>query len=175
MEAEGRESSVGLRSVGVPGTLAAWCEMLARFGTLDLPTVVAPAIRHAESGFRVTGYLAECIAETAADLARFEETARVFLPGGAPPGRGDRLVQPEYAGTLRTIAAEGPGALYGGALGRRVVEHMRRAGGLITLDDLRRRARPSPRELPQLRGRRLPAADGRRDPPDPDPESPGGL
>ena len=138
MEAEGRENSVGLRSVGVPGTLAAWCEMLARFGTLDLPTVVAPAIRHAESGFRVTGYLAECIAETAADLARFEETARVFLPGGAPPGRGDRLVQPEYAGTLRTIAAEGPGALYGGALGRRVVEHMRRAGGLITLDDLRR-------------------------------------
>src|SRR5207237_722325 len=85
MEAEGRENSVGLRSVGVPGTLAAWCEMLARFGTLDLPTVVAPAIRHAESGFRVTGYLAECIAETAADLARFEETARVFLPGGAPP------------------------------------------------------------------------------------------
>src|SRR5207248_7691399 len=101
LEVEGRENTVGLRAVGVPGTLAAWCEMLARFGTLDLPTVVAPAIRHAESGFRVTGYLAECIAETAADLARFEETAPVFLPGGAPPGRGDRPVQPEYAGTLR--------------------------------------------------------------------------
>jgi gamma-glutamyltranspeptidase / glutathione hydrolase len=57
MEAEGRENSVGLRSVGVPGTLHGWCEALARFGTLDLPTVLDPAIRYAERGFRVTAYL----------------------------------------------------------------------------------------------------------------------
>jgi gamma-glutamyltranspeptidase/glutathione hydrolase len=136
MEVEGRENSVGLRAVGVPRTLAGWCEMLARFGTLDLATVTAPAIRHAEHGFRVTGYLSECIAETAADLARFPDSARVFLPGGAPLKKGDRLVQADYAATLRTIAADGAAALYGGALGRRVVEHMARAGGLITLDDL---------------------------------------
>ena len=136
MEVEGRENTVGLRAVGVPGTLATWCEMLARFGTLDLPSVMAPAIRHAADGFRVTGYLSECIAETAADLARFPDSARVFLPGGAPIGKGDRLVQAQYADTLRTIAREGAAALYGGALGRRVVEHMARAGGLVTLDDL---------------------------------------
>jgi gamma-glutamyltranspeptidase/glutathione hydrolase len=35
MEAVDRENSVGWRSVGVPGTLAGWCEMLARFGTLE--------------------------------------------------------------------------------------------------------------------------------------------
>src|SRR5262245_64598717 len=68
MEAAGRENSVGPKSVGVPGNLAAWCEMLARFGTFDLATVMAPAIRHAEHGFLVTGYLAECLAEAAADL-----------------------------------------------------------------------------------------------------------
>ncbi len=138
METEGRENSVGLRAVGVPGTLAAWCEMLARHGTLDLPTVVAPALRHAERGFRVTSYLHECIAESAADLARFPESARVFLPGGAPLPPGALLVQGDYAATLRAIAAEGPRGLYGGALGRRVVEHMDRAGGLLTLDDLAR-------------------------------------
>jgi gamma-glutamyltranspeptidase/glutathione hydrolase len=138
LEAEGRENSVGLRSVGVPGTLAAWCDMLARFGTLDLPTVMTPAIHHAERGFRVTGYLAECIGESAADLARFPESARVFLPGGLPLATGERLVQPDYATTLRTIATEGVAALYGGALGRRVVEHIERGGGLITLEDLAR-------------------------------------
>lgn len=136
METAGRENGVGLRSVGVPGTLAAWCEMLARFGTVDLGAVMAPAIRHAERGFRVTGYLAECIAETAADLARFPDSARTFLPGGVPLARGALLRQPDYAQTLRTIAADGPQALYGGALGRRVAEHMAREGGLITLDDL---------------------------------------
>jgi gamma-glutamyltranspeptidase/glutathione hydrolase len=138
MEAESRENSVGLRSVGVPGTLTAWCEMLRRFGTLELSTVMAPAIRHAEGGFRVTGYLSECIAESAADLARFPDSARVFLPRGATPAKGDRLVQPDYAATLRTIAADGAASLHGGAIGRQVVEHMQRAGGLITLDDLAR-------------------------------------
>jgi len=138
MEARDRENSVGLRSVGVPGTLAGWCEMLQRFGTLDLATAMQPAIRHAERGFRVTGYLAECVIEAAPDLARFEASARVFLPGGSPLRCGDLLVQAEYAETLRTIAAEGPGALYDGPVGRRVTEHMAQAGGLITLDDLTR-------------------------------------
>jgi len=137
MEAEGRDNSVGLRSVGVPGTLAAWGEMLARFGTLPLDVTMAPAIRHAERGFRITGYLGECLAEAAADLARFPATARVYLPGGVPLRRGDLLVQPDYAATLRTIAAGGPPALYGGALGAQVGEHMAREGGLLTLDDLR--------------------------------------
>jgi gamma-glutamyltranspeptidase/glutathione hydrolase len=136
MEAAGRENSVGPKSVGVPGNLAAWCEMLARFGTFDLATVMAPAIRHAEHGFRVTGYLAECLAEAAPDLASFPASARVFLPGGAPLRKGERLVQADYAATLRAIAKDGPPLLYGGALGRRVADYMAQAGGLITLDDL---------------------------------------
>src|SRR5262249_9432375 len=134
MEARDRENSVGLRSVGVPGTLAGWCELLQRFGTVDLATAMQPAIRHAERGFRVTGYLAECLVEAASDLGRFEASARVFLPGGSPLRKGDLLVQADYTQTLRTIAAEGPAALYGGAIGRRVVEHMAQAGGLITLE-----------------------------------------
>jgi gamma-glutamyltranspeptidase/glutathione hydrolase len=138
MEVEDRDNSVGLRAVGVPGTLAAWCEMLSRFGALDLETVTAPAIRHAERGFRVTGYLGECLVEAAEDLARVPASARVFLPGGTPLRRGELLVQAEYADTLRAIAAEGPPTLYGGPLGDRVAEHMAREGGLITLADLRR-------------------------------------
>ena len=138
MEVDGRENRVGLRAVGVPGTLKGWGEMLARFGTMPLPAVADPAIRHAERGFRVSGYLAECLAESAPDLARFPESARVFLPGGRVPVRGDLLVQRDFAATLRAVAAEGTDALYGGALGRRVAEYMEGAGGLITLDDLAR-------------------------------------
>jgi gamma-glutamyltranspeptidase/glutathione hydrolase len=138
MEAEGRANSVGLTSVGVPGTLASWCEMLTRFGTVDLATAMTPAIRHAAAGFAVTGYLAECIEEASADLARFADSARIFLPGGRALRRGERLVQTDYAATLKMIAADGPAALYGGALGARVAAHMAQAGGLLTLDDLRR-------------------------------------
>jgi len=138
MDTHGRENTVGVRAVGVPGTLAAWCEMLARFGTMPLPAAMAPAIRHAETGFQVTGYLAECIEEAASDLAADPESARVFLPGGRALRKGDRLVRGDYARTLRTIADDGPAALYGGALGRRIVEHIARGGGYVTVDDLTR-------------------------------------
>ena len=52
LRAEGDVNLVGLLSVGVPGTLKAWSEAIARFGRLDLGTVMQPAIRHAERGFR---------------------------------------------------------------------------------------------------------------------------
>jgi gamma-glutamyltranspeptidase/glutathione hydrolase len=138
LRAEGDVNLVGLLSVGVPGTLKAWAEAVARFGRLDLETVMQPAIRHAERGFRATPYLVEAVRETAPDLARFPETARTFLPGGAPIKPGDPIVMPEYAATLRHIAGKGPGVLYGGDLGATVADYMRRGGGIITRDDLAR-------------------------------------
>ena len=150
LRAEGDVNLIGLLSAGVPGTLKAWAEAIARFGRLDLETVMQPAIRHAERGFRATPYLVEAVTETAPDLARFPESARTFLPGGAPIKAGDLVVMPEYAATLRLIAAKGPGALYGGDLGATVAEYMARAGGIITLDDL---ARYETIERQPIRGR----------------------
>ncbi len=138
MKVEGDVNTVGPLAVGVPGTLKGWCLLLERFGRLDLDTVVQPAIRHAERGFRATPYLIEAITETAADLARFPASARTFLPGGAPPRPGDLIRQPEYADTLRAIGREGPGVLYGGAVGVAITDYLRGAGGIIDIDDLRK-------------------------------------
>src|SRR5262245_38063300 len=71
LRAEGDVNAVGVLSVGVPGTLKAWCETLERFGTFPLDAVLQPAIRHAERGFPATPYLVEAIAESAPDLALF--------------------------------------------------------------------------------------------------------
>jgi gamma-glutamyltranspeptidase/glutathione hydrolase len=147
---EGDLNLIGPLSVGVPGTLMGWSQAVSRFGRLDLETVMQPAIRHAERGFRATPYLADAVRETARDLARFPETARTFLPGGAPIKAGDLIVMPEYAATLRHVAAKGPGVLYGGDLGATVAEYMRQAGGIITLEDL---ARYESIERQPIRGR----------------------
>jgi gamma-glutamyltranspeptidase/glutathione hydrolase len=150
LRTEGDVNLVGLLSVGVPGTLKAWAQAVARFGRLDLETVMQPAIRHAERGFRATPYLVAAVTETAPDLARFAETARTFLPGGTPIKAGDLIAMPEYAATLRLIAAKGPGVLYGGDLGATVADYMRRSGGIITQEDL---ARYETVERPPIRGR----------------------
>jgi len=138
MDAVGRRNAVGSTAVASPGNLKGWCETLSRFGSFPLPDVMEPAIRHASRGFRVTPYLHECVVDCAADLARDDEIARLYLPGGAPITAGTRLVTGDYAETLRSIAREGPDLLYAGALGTRYAGHMAKTGGYLAHDDLTR-------------------------------------
>ena len=135
-ETVGRANQVGPLAVAVPGALAGWCHALYEYGTLSVEAVAAPAIRLAEHGFTATPYLADCVADLAADLSRDPGLAALFLPGGAPLRAGARVVQPEYAESLRAIAREGAGALYAGALGDALVETMARGGGLVARADL---------------------------------------
>ena len=132
----GRANAVGPLAIAVPGALAGWCRALGDFGTQSVADVTAPAVRLAERGFAATPYLADCVADLAPDLARDPGLAALFLPGGDPLRAGHRVMQPEYAETLRTIARDGAGALYAGPLGDALVETMARTGGLIRREDL---------------------------------------
>ena len=91
METEGRANRVGAKAIAVPGNLMAWCEIAQRFGKLDLPTLMEPAIRLASRGFAVTPYLATCIAETASDLALDPAIAAIFMPQGTPLAAGESV------------------------------------------------------------------------------------
>ena len=137
LETEGRENTVGARSLCSPTSLRAWAQTLARFGTFSLADVMEPAIRHAARGFRVTHYLSGSINEAAPDLRRNPAIAAVLLPNGEVPQPGDRLVQGAAADTLRAIAKEGPDLLHGGALGQQVVDGIAALGGILSMDDLR--------------------------------------
>jgi gamma-glutamyltranspeptidase/glutathione hydrolase len=131
-----RLNDVGYLAVGVPGALPAWAALVAERGRLSLGEVMAPAIRYAADGYAVSPYLAGCIATSAADLARFPASAEVFLPDGAPPRPGQRIVRRDYAKTLELIARDGPAVLTEGPVGAEVAADMARNGGLITQEDL---------------------------------------
>lgn len=135
-EVEGRANTHGATAVATPGTLRGWCDALEQYGTLPLADVMEPAIRHARRGFAVTPYLAACAAEACHDLARDPEARRILTNDGAPLVAGQRLVMADYADTLSAIAAEGPDALYRGALGARIVEALRSAGSPMERADL---------------------------------------
>ncbi|WP_138469408.1 gamma-glutamyltransferase [Poseidonocella sp. HB161398] len=139
METEGRRNLVGAASVAVPGNLAGWCKMHEAHGALPFADVIAPAIHRAAAGFRATNYLSANIERHAADMSADPEISAIFLPGGQPVKAGERIVQADYAESLRLVAKEGAAALHGGALGRALVDRLARDGaeeGLVSLADL---------------------------------------
>ena len=127
----------GPEAVTVPGALAGWQALLKRFGSRSLAQALDPAIRYADEGFPVTPIIAEDW--TTGGIVQRDSGARVtFLVDGKYPKAGDWFRNPDYAKTLRDIAREGPDLFYKGALGERIVNHLRARGGFLTMDDLRR-------------------------------------
>lgn len=135
-ETTDRANVVGVNSICAPGSLLGWAEALQRWGTMSLDEVMQPAIKHASRGFRATPYLHECITGAAPDLALQKEIAAMLLPGGSPLKAGERLVQGDYAETLRLIAKEGVAALHGGAIGDAVASYVQKMGGVLSKQDL---------------------------------------
>jgi gamma-glutamyltranspeptidase/glutathione hydrolase len=127
-----------VEDVTVPGALAGWDALLARYGTITLAQALQPAIGYAEEGFPVTPIIARDWAAQTAKLAADSGARATFLVDGRrAPAVGEWFRDPDLARTLRQIAAQGPGALYGGELGQRLVTRVRALGGYLTLDDLR--------------------------------------
>jgi len=128
--------SRGPEAITVPGSLSGWVALLERFGTISLAEAMAPAIRLADEGFPVSPIIAGDWAGEAAVLRRDPGARATFLlDGERAPVAGDWFRNPDYANTLRRIAAEGPSLLYGGELGRRVAEAVHSLGGYLTPAD----------------------------------------
>ena len=126
-------------AIGIPGTVAGLALAHAKYGSgkLSLQDLMLPAIALAENGFPVEDDLADSLPAAKARLARWPASAAIFLDGGEPLHEGDRLLQFDLAATLRAIGKHGPSAFYEGAVAERLVQAVRAAGGIITMDDLK--------------------------------------
>jgi gamma-glutamyltranspeptidase / glutathione hydrolase len=133
-------SQQGVLSVTVPGALAGWDMLLRTYGRRTLAQVLQPAVSYARDGFPVTPIIAAQWESETAFLQRDSAAAATYLPGGHAPKAGEWFRNADYARTLQMIADSGIGVFYGGSLGRRIVDHLTRLDGFLTLDDLRRNA-----------------------------------
>lgn len=127
-------SRVGYLASGVPGTVKGLVEAERRFGKLGLGRVMAPAIRLAREGYRLSWGDARGMSEDRG-LAAFADSRRIFQNGGRGWRQGDLFRQPELARTLERIAAH-PDDFYSGEMAREIASFMQRGGGLITTSDL---------------------------------------
>jgi gamma-glutamyltranspeptidase / glutathione hydrolase len=141
----GRVNDVGYQSITVPGSLKAYCEALASFGTKSFAELAEPAARRAEDGVMVRPHTYQdwtlgVDPDRMNDIARVSQTAaarRIHCPDGAILRVGETMRNPDMARTLRRIAASGPALFYEGEIAREIADDMARNGGLVTLDDLR--------------------------------------
>jgi gamma-glutamyltranspeptidase/glutathione hydrolase len=137
-EADPEKSRYSGLAVGVPGTVAGLALALERFGTISLAEALAPAIALAEQGITVSEELASSLEGAADRLRQWPSSSKVFYKaGGAPYQPGETLVQRDLAASLRQIAEQGPQALYGGPIGQKIVAAVGRAGGNLTIADVR--------------------------------------
>jgi gamma-glutamyltranspeptidase/glutathione hydrolase len=121
---------------GVPGEPAGIAELLKRFGRLPRKKVVAPALRLAEDGATVSPALARMSKYFAAQMKKDPVMTKWFEPGADALRAGATFRQPELARTLRAFARKGRDAIYEGRIARAIARSNKRAGGVMTVEDL---------------------------------------
>jgi gamma-glutamyltranspeptidase/glutathione hydrolase len=140
----GRVNDVGYQSITVPGSLKAFCEALATFGTMSFAELAEPAARQAQEGVLVRPHTYQdwtlgVDPDRLNDIARVSQTAaarRIHCPNGTMLRVGETMYNPDMARTLRRIAESGPETFYTGEIARVIVEDMANNSGLLTAADL---------------------------------------
>jgi len=100
-----RDQEAGYLAGVVPGNFGGWIYLLDKYGTMTLADVFATAVEYADEGCPVDSYLGETLGDSRSNLEIFPTTAAVFVPNGALPKEGERLVQKDLANTFRRIVA----------------------------------------------------------------------
>ncbi len=129
------ENRCGAKAVATPGNVNAWETLSEDYGDLEWRRLFDPAIEFAEGGFVLGDITAGWID---ASWSVFPEHAKsIYGNNGTPLRAGDRLVQKDLGKSLRMIADQGAGAIYGGELGEAIASTVQDAGGYLTTEDLR--------------------------------------
>ena len=144
-ELAGRLRALGARripedsilSVSVPGAVHGWTTLHERFGRLDFPDLLAPAISYAENGFPVSPVIAgewQGVAAMPPDVPGAFRS--LYAPNGRAPAAGDIFTNRDLARSYRLIADAGDKAFYRGEIADRIAAFMKENGGYIDHGDL---------------------------------------
>ena len=140
---EGDRNMHGPLSFAIPGAVQGYALAVERFGRLPWRDLVRPAVALARGGLPVDWFTTVKVANAAADLRRYEESRRIWLPDGLPPvcpADTDNVSLPlgGLAQTLERLAAAGPDDFYHGEIARSIAADTRAAGGVLSAEDLGR-------------------------------------
>jgi len=128
---------IGPASCGVYGTPAGICEAAARWGTIGLAELAAPAAALAREGVVLNAEQAY-VAEILIDLLRStRECAALWAPHGEVLREGELLRNPELGDALERLGADGADPFYNGDIANAVCAWLSERGGSISAEELR--------------------------------------
>jgi gamma-glutamyltranspeptidase/glutathione hydrolase len=133
----------GILAAGVPAAFGALMTVLARWGTMPLRAVLAPALELAKRGFPMSeGLRNQHKYGIAAMQPRFVKewpgSAKLYLPGGRVPEVGELFRNAALARTLDYLAnAKDPlAAFYKGEVAAEIAKFSKERDGLLAREDL---------------------------------------
>jgi gamma-glutamyltranspeptidase / glutathione hydrolase len=127
---------IGPASCGVYGTPAGVCEALARWGTVPLEELAAPAVALAREGVALNAsqaYVAEILVDL---LTSTPECAALWAPGGRLLREGGVMRNPELGDALLRLASDGAEPFYRGDIATAVCRWLSERGGSLRGVDL---------------------------------------
>jgi gamma-glutamyltranspeptidase/glutathione hydrolase len=126
----------GPLAAAIPAEIAGLDHLARNYGRLDLARNLQPAIRIAREGFPVYEKYRSMAVRRRDTLNRWPAAGKALLDNGNVPDIGYVIRQPDLARVLEQVAEEGADAFYRGEIARRLVEGVRAAGGIWTMEDL---------------------------------------
>ena len=126
----------GYKASAIPGTVAGLLEAHENFGKLPLEEVLAPAIRQARNGIKISYDLEKAIEDTH-QLKKDPESLKIYFKDGAAIKEDSIFKRPDLDKTFQLIATEGKKGFYEGDIAKKMVEAMNANGGLFTIEDFK--------------------------------------
>ncbi len=134
-----RNRELGYKASTVPSTLAVLGHLHERYGRLEWPKIVRPAIRICEHGYKITQLQHDLQVRELDNFMTIKSKsgAMYFLKDGEIPYEvGDTFIQEDLADTLRYVSAHGYRTFYHGQIAKKIDKDMIKNHGLIREEDL---------------------------------------
>jgi gamma-glutamyltranspeptidase/glutathione hydrolase len=129
---------VGPSSCGTYGNPAGVDAAMARWGSLPLADLAAPAAALARGGVALNTQQSEVVSLLEGILRSTPEATTLYAPRGPLLLEGDIFGCGDLGDTIARLGAEGSAPFYTGDIAQAVAEHVGAGGGVLSAEDLRR-------------------------------------